>query len=242
MSSSSWYLVGCLEQHNQLSGLRCELMSELGALLMHSGDVKLVVIDVCYMYTSLMSLFDNRLAGKWWDKALEELVGVADHMTLSAVTIMESSGLWGCILAGILATRLAQLSHTPCRSIALNDLVCVGTVITMNWTTISCTYKCLLNSLRCIICGNFVATQRFCDILQVLLKGNISIPNRDIDYAVYTIEGINLLPGLDVFSKPFHCNAHSVADALQYVCEQLVHSNQQYTEVVLSYVVYSTSP
>ena len=69
------------------------------------------------------------------------------------------------------------------------------------------------------------------DILQVLLKGNISIPDKDIDYAVYTIEGVHLLPGLDVFSNPFHCNAHSIADALQYVCEQLVHSNQQYSEV-----------
>lgn len=35
--------IDCLEQQNQLCGLKCELMSELGALLMHTGDAKLVV-------------------------------------------------------------------------------------------------------------------------------------------------------------------------------------------------------
>ena len=45
-SSSGWYLTGGLEQQDQLNGLKCELMSELGALLMHSGDVKLVMVAV----------------------------------------------------------------------------------------------------------------------------------------------------------------------------------------------------
>lgn len=57
------------------------------------------------------------------------------------------------------------------------------------------------------------------------------MPDKDIDFALYNINGVNLLPGLDVFSNPFHCDAHSVADAFQYVCEQLVHSNEQLTEV-----------
>ena len=57
------------------------------------------------------------------------------------------------------------------------------------------------------------------------------MPDRDIDFALYNINGVNLLPGLDVFSNPFHCNAYSIADAFQYVCEQLVHSNEQLTEV-----------
>ena len=57
------------------------------------------------------------------------------------------------------------------------------------------------------------------------------MPYKDIDFALYNINGVNLLPGLDVFSNPFHCNAHSIADAFQYVCEQLVHSNEQLTEV-----------
>lgn len=57
------------------------------------------------------------------------------------------------------------------------------------------------------------------------------MPDRDIDFALYNINGVNLLPGLDVFANPFHCNAHSIADAFQYVCEQLVHSSEQLTEV-----------
>ena len=87
------------------------------------------------------------------------------------------------------------------------------------------------------MCGSLLINE-LSDILQVLLKGNISIPNKDIDYAVYTIGGVHLLPGLDVFSNPFHCNAHFIADALRYVCEQLVHSNQQYTEVVSGRVIH----
>ena len=43
---SGWYLIADLEQQDQLSSIKCELMSELGALLMHSGDVKLVMVAV----------------------------------------------------------------------------------------------------------------------------------------------------------------------------------------------------
>ena len=57
------------------------------------------------------------------------------------------------------------------------------------------------------------------------------MPDKDIDFVLYNINGVNLLPGLDVFSNPFHCNAHSIANTFQYVCEQLVHSNEQLTEV-----------
>ena len=57
------------------------------------------------------------------------------------------------------------------------------------------------------------------------------MPDKDIDFTLYNINGINLLPGLDVFSNPFHCNAHSIADTLQYVCEQLAHCSVQPTEV-----------
>jgi len=46
VSSSGWYLIADLEQQDQLSSLKCELMSELGALLMHNGDVKLVMVAV----------------------------------------------------------------------------------------------------------------------------------------------------------------------------------------------------
>lgn len=70
---------------------------------------------------------------------------------------------------------------------------------------------------------------------QVLLNGNISMPDKHIDFALYNINGVNLLPGIDVFSNPFHCNAHSIADALQYVCEQTVYySIDQPTEVMIS--------
>ena len=57
------------------------------------------------------------------------------------------------------------------------------------------------------------------------------MPDKDVDFALYNINGVNLLPGLDVFANPFHCNAHSIADAFQYVCEQLVHSSEGLTEV-----------
>ena len=57
------------------------------------------------------------------------------------------------------------------------------------------------------------------------------MPDKDINFALYNINGVNLLPGLDVFANPFHCNAHSIADAFQYVCEQLVHCSEQLTEV-----------
>ena len=59
-------------------------------------------------------------------------MGVAGHMTLSVVTVMETCGLWGCILAGILAARLAQLSLTPCRPIVLSDTGCVCRYIYYN--------------------------------------------------------------------------------------------------------------
>ena len=39
------------------------------------------------------------------------LVGVGDHRLVSAAAVVESSGLWGCLLAGVLAARLAQLSY-----------------------------------------------------------------------------------------------------------------------------------
>ena len=38
------------------------------------------------------------------------LVGVADRQLVSAATVVESCGLWGCLLAAVLAARLAQLS------------------------------------------------------------------------------------------------------------------------------------
>jgi len=78
----------------------------------------------------------------------------------------------------------------------------------------------------------------FCiiDIHKVLLNGNISMPDKDIDFALYNINGVNLLPGLDVFSNPFHCSAHSIANALEYVCEQMVQSSEQLTEVSIIFV------
>ena len=57
------------------------------------------------------------------------------------------------------------------------------------------------------------------------------MPHKDIDFALYNINGVNLLPGLEIFSNPFRCNAHSIADSFQYTCEQLVYSNEQLTEV-----------
>jgi len=48
VSSSRRCLIANLEQQEQLSSLKCELMSELGALLMHSGDVK-SVMDTVHM-------------------------------------------------------------------------------------------------------------------------------------------------------------------------------------------------
>jgi len=77
-------------------------------------------------------------------------VGVDGHMALSAITVMESCGLWGCILAGILAARLAQLSVTTYGSLILSNSGCLGTYITMNWITINFTQKCRQNSLRCV--------------------------------------------------------------------------------------------
>ena len=74
-------------------------------------------------------------------------------------------------------------------------------------------------------------------IHQVLLNGDISMPDKHIDFALYNINGINLLPGLNVFSNPFHCNTHTIADTLQYVCEQLVHSGEQLTEVILIIII-----
>lgn len=59
------------------------------------------------------------------------------------------------------------------------------------------------------------------------------MPDKDVDFALYNINGVSLLPGLDVFSNPFHCNAHSIANALEYVCEQTVHSSEQLTEVLI---------
>ena len=35
---------------------------------------------------------------------------MAEHHVMLAATVMESSGLWGCVLGGLLAARLAQLS------------------------------------------------------------------------------------------------------------------------------------
>lgn len=82
-------------------------MSELGALLMHTGDVKLV----CIYVNPVPPLLAIRLAAQWWEKALAMLVGVADYRLVSPATVVQSSGLWGCILAGVLAARLAQLSN-----------------------------------------------------------------------------------------------------------------------------------
>lgn len=76
-------------------------------------------------------------------------------------------------------------------------------------------------------------------IHQMLLNGNISLPNKDIDFSLYNINAVNLLPGLDVFSNPFRCNAHSIADTLQYVCEQIVLSGDQLTEVVITAQILS---
>ena len=66
---------------------------------------------------------------------------MASHRILSATTVMESCGLWGCILAGMLAAQLAQLSVTTCgdRSSVLSDIGRVGISITMNWITTNCT-------------------------------------------------------------------------------------------------------
>lgn len=82
-------------------------MSEVGALLFHTGDIKLVIhlISVCVRNCLL---FDLRLAAQWWERALAELVGVADRHLVSAATVVQSSGLWGCLLAGVFAARLAQ--------------------------------------------------------------------------------------------------------------------------------------
>ena len=81
-------------------------MSELGALLLHTGDVKLVKHLTVYIKNCL--LFNIRLAAQWWERALAVLVGVADHHLVSAATVMQSYGLWSCLLAGVLAARLAQ--------------------------------------------------------------------------------------------------------------------------------------
>ena len=99
--------IGCLEQQDELCGLKCELMSELGALFLHTGDVKLVIhlTSVCVRNCLL---FDLRLAAQWWERALAVLVGVADRHLVSAATVVQSCGLWGCLLAGVLAARLAQ--------------------------------------------------------------------------------------------------------------------------------------
>ena len=114
-----------------MCGLKCELMSELGALLMHTGDTKLAYISNNSIYT--ISSVLPRLAAQWWERALIMLVGVADHHLVSAAAVVESSGLWGCLLAGVLAARLAQLSdqdnmiliirmYPLCRYVYYNEL------------------------------------------------------------------------------------------------------------------------
>ena len=60
------------------------------------------------------------------------LVGVADRHPVSAAAVVESSGLWGCLLAAVLAARLAQLSGhddivvakmiSTCRHVYYNEL------------------------------------------------------------------------------------------------------------------------
>lgn len=69
------------------------------------------------------------------------LVGGADHCSVSAASVVESCGLWGCLLAGMLAARLAQLSIVVIT--ASSNIHSVGMFTTMNWTIISSMYKCL---------------------------------------------------------------------------------------------------
>jgi len=59
-----YYPLGCLEQQSQLCGLKCELMSELGALLMHRGDVRLVYLCMSKkFYTPFLLITDLQHSG-----------------------------------------------------------------------------------------------------------------------------------------------------------------------------------
>lgn len=122
-------------------------MSELGALLMHAGDVKLVYIYV-FIGNPVPLLCNNRLAAQWWERALAVLVGVADRHLVSAATVVESCGLWGCLLAGVLTTRLAQLSYHGNVIIKMTWPLCLDMCTTMNLIITKSTFKCLQNFLR----------------------------------------------------------------------------------------------
>ncbi|XP_032221437.2 cilia- and flagella-associated protein 54 isoform X1 [Nematostella vectensis] len=91
-------------QFRQQRSLAAQAMHELGNIMFHSGNI--------------------RAAYKWWAEALDTILNTQDCLKTwrdivsgeehkqTGEVLLQRCGIWGCLLAGVLAANIAQYIHT----------------------------------------------------------------------------------------------------------------------------------
>ena len=186
-----------------------------------------------YMYCTLVHVLYTclsfRSAVHWWKEGLskavqEPLPPPPSSRGREGVGLLGRCGLWGCVLGGVLATKLARYGCHKRLAERLHY-----TLLAADLFKVQCRHLYTVRIILYII--------RFCNVhahvpymqlhLQAVLCYSLPHPSSELSYVSYQLArraGTELAPGVELFSGARHrgCHPGTVLDALQWASRQLV--------------------